>query len=117
MEPFIGQIMMVPYTFASQGWAFCDGQLLPISQNTALFSLIGTSYGGDGRSTFGLPNLKGRTPLHAGQGPGGTNYPLGRMGGTESETMNVNQMPAHNHQIQVTDAKIEAHVGEGRDDR
>lgn len=92
---------MVPYTFAPRGWAFCNGQTLPISQNQALFSLIGTNYGGNGRTTFGLPNLKGRTPMHAGQGPSGTNYTLGQMGGTESVTLTIDQIPPHQHSGEI----------------
>jgi microcystin-dependent protein len=111
MEPFIGQIMMVPYTFAPQGWAFCNGQLLPISSNTALFSLVGTTYGGDGRTNFALPDLRGRVPMHAGNGPGLSPRRLGESGGSESETMSTAQMPAHNHPIQITEAKLEAYEG------
>jgi microcystin-dependent protein len=97
MEPFIGQIMMVPYTFAPQGWAFCNGQLLPISSNTALFSLVGTTYGGDGRTNFALPDLRGRVPMHAGNGPGLSNRPLGQSGGSENVTLSQAEMPAHTH--------------------
>ena len=82
-EPFIGQIMMVGFNFAPRGWAFCDGQLLPIAQNTALFSLLGTTYGGDGRTTFGLPDLRGRVPIHPGTGPGLSQHRLGERGGQE----------------------------------
>jgi len=82
-EPFIGEILIVPYNFAPRGYAFCDGQLLQISQNTALFSLLGTTYGGDGRTTFGLPDLRGRFPIGEGQGPGLSNRRLGQSGGTE----------------------------------
>ena len=102
MEPFIGQIIMFAGNFAPRGWAFCDGQLLPIAQNTALFSILGTTYGGDGRTSFGLPDLRGRIPLHAGQGPGLTNYTLGQRGGVEQVTVNLQQLPAHNHTVSVT---------------
>ena len=95
--PFIGQVMPVPYNFAPQGWAFCNGQLLSISQNTALFSLLGTTYGGDGKLTFGLPNLRGSVAIDAGQGPGLGSYALGSTGGSDSVTVSLNQMAAHTH--------------------
>lgn len=101
---------MVGFNYAPQGWALCNGQTLPISQNQALFSLLGTHYGGDGRTTFALPDLQGRVPVHQGQGQGG-HYSMGQQGGWESETMSVTQMPAHNHPIQITKATIEAYVG------
>jgi microcystin-dependent protein len=95
--PFIGQVIPVPYDFAPQGWALCNGQLLPISQNTALFSLLGTNFGGDGKSNFGLPNLQGRTAICAGQGTGLSNYDLGQTAGSDSVTLNLNQLAAHTH--------------------
>jgi microcystin-dependent protein len=91
MDPFIGQIQAFPYNFAPRGWAFCDGQLLAISSNTALFSLLGTTYGGDGRSTFGLPDLRGRVPIHSGKGPGLTSRQLGQRAGAETTTLTTNQ--------------------------
>jgi microcystin-dependent protein len=97
-EPFLGMIIIVPYNFAPRGWAFCNGQILPIAQNTALFSLLGTTFGGNGQTTFALPDMRGRVSNSSGQGPGLSSYDLGQVGGTESETMTVNQMPAHNHQ-------------------
>lgn len=100
-DPFIGQITLFAGNFAPRGWAFCDGQLLPISQNTALFSILGTTYGGDGRTTFALPDLRGRVPLHPGQGPGLSNRQLGEAGGTENVTLLVNQMPNHTHAAQA----------------
>jgi microcystin-dependent protein len=100
-EPFLGQISMFAGNFAPRGWAFCDGQLLPISQNTALFSLLGTTYGGDGRTTFGLPDLRGRMPMHPGSGPGLTSRTLGEKGGAEEVSLNVNQLPAHDHPVQA----------------
>jgi microcystin-dependent protein len=96
-EPFIAEIKIFGGNFAPRGWAFCDGQILPIAQNTALFSLVGTTYGGDGRSTLGLPNLKGRAPMHPGRGPGLTARRLGEWGGQEAVTLTVNEMPNHNH--------------------
>jgi microcystin-dependent protein len=99
MEPFIGEIRMAGFNFAPVDWAFCNGALLSISQNDALFSLIGTIYGGDGQATFGLPNLCGRIPVHQGQGGTGTSYPIGLMAGTESVTLATAQMPAHSHSV------------------
>lgn len=96
-DPFIGEIRLFPYNFEPRGWAFCHGQLLPISQHTALFSLIGTIYGGDGRVTFALPDLRGRVPVSAGQGPGLSLYDVGQVGGAESVTLSESQLPAHNH--------------------
>ena len=98
-EPFLGMIIIVPYNFAPRGWAFCNGQILPIAQNTALFSLLGTTFGGNGQTTFALPDLRGRVPNSSGQGPGLSSYDLGQVGGVESETLTINQMPAHNHQV------------------
>jgi microcystin-dependent protein len=96
-EPFIAEIRIFAGNFAPRSWAFCDGQLLPVSQNTALFSLIGTTYGGDGRSTMALPNLMGRAPMHPGRGPGLTERRLGERGGVETVTVTEAQMPNHNH--------------------
>lgn len=96
-EPFVGEIRMFAGTFAPQGWAFCDGQLLAISENDALFSLLGTIYGGDGQTTFGLPDLRGRLPVHAGSGPGLSPRNLGSNGGAESVTLTTNQLPSHTH--------------------
>jgi microcystin-dependent protein len=98
-EPFIGQIQLVGFNFAPRGWAFCNGQLLPISQNTALFSLLGTTYGGDGETTFALPDLRGRVPVHSGSssGPGLSPRPLGQRSGQETVTLNTTQIPAHAH--------------------
>lgn len=100
-DPFIGLIIMVPYNFPPRGWAFCNGQLLSIAQNTALFSLLGTTYGGNGQTTFALPNLQGRFPMHWGNGPGLSPRSLGETAGSESVTLLSTQMPAHNHQITV----------------
>ena len=102
-DPFLGQILLLPYNFAPRGWAFCQGQLLSISQNTALFSLLGTTYGGNGQTTFALPDLRGRVAISSGQGPGLQNYDLGGVGGNESVTLALNQMPLHNHQALAVD--------------
>ncbi|HSN77590.1 MAG TPA: tail fiber protein [Anaerolineae bacterium] len=98
--PYIGQIMAFGGNFAPQGWALCDGSLLPISQYETLFSLIGTTYGGDGQNTFALPDLRGRVPLHQGQGPGLSSYSLGQSGGAEAVTLTTGQLPAHSHPAQ-----------------
>jgi len=98
-QPFIGEIMTVPYNFAPRNWAYCAGQLLAISQNTALFSLIGTFYGGNGQTTFALPDLRGRAAMGAGQGPGLTSRTLGEVGGTENVTLLSTQMPMHTHTL------------------
>lgn len=96
-EPFVGEIRMFAGNFAPRGWAFCDGQLLAVSQNDALFSLLGTIYGGDGRTTFGLPDARGRIPIHAGTGPGLSPRRLGAKAGEEKVTLTVNQIPSHTH--------------------
>ncbi len=96
-EGFIGEIKMFGGNFAPRGWAFCNGQLLPINQNQALFSILGTTYGGDGRTTFALPDLRGRVPVHSGNGPGLSTYRLGQKGGFETTTITVANMPAHSH--------------------
>jgi microcystin-dependent protein len=98
-QPYIGEIRMFAGNFAPLGWEFCDGQQLPISENEALFQLIGTTYGGDGESTFNLPNLQSRVPLHFGSGPNGINYPLAQIAGTESETLTTQQIPVHTHPL------------------
>lgn len=103
-EPFVGEIRMFAGNFAPRGWAFCDGQLLAVSQNDALFSLLGTIYGGDGRTTFGLPDLRGRVPIHAGSGPGLSPRRLGAKAGAEKVTLTVNQMPSHSHSVQTASA-------------
>ncbi len=101
-EPFVGEIRMFAGAFAPRGWAFCDGQLLAVSQNDALFSLLGTIYGGDGRTTFGLPELRGRVPIHAGSGPGLSPRRLGAKSGSEKETLTVNQIPSHTHPLEAS---------------
>ena len=96
-DPFVAEIRIFPFNFAPKGWAFCDGQLLPLSQNVALFSLLGTTYGGDGKSNFALPNLQGNVPMHPGQGAGLSQRLLGEMGGAETMTLLVSEMPVHTH--------------------
>jgi microcystin-dependent protein len=102
-NPYIGEIRLFGGNFAPQGWAFCNGSLVPISEFEALFNLIGTTYGGDGQTTFALPDLRGRVPVHQGTGPGGlSNRVIGEMGGVESVTLNSNQLPAHGHTLNAT---------------
>ena len=96
-QPYIGEIRLFAGNFAPAGWAFCDGQLMPISENDALFTLIGTTYGGDGQETFAMPNLQSRIPIHQGTGPGLTGKIIGEMAGTEAETLTIQQIPTHNH--------------------
>jgi microcystin-dependent protein len=96
-EPFIGMIATFGFNFAPRGWALCNGQILSIAQNTALFSLLGTTYGGNGQTTFALPNLQSRVPIHFGQGPGLSSYDLGQQAGNETVTLTQNEMPAHTH--------------------
>jgi microcystin-dependent protein len=104
-EPYIGEIRIFAGSFAPAGWAFCSGQLMPISQNDTLFTLIGTTYGGDGESTFGIPDLQGRVPMHQGQGPGESQtYQIGEMAGVESVTITTNSMPLHNHAFMASTA-------------
>jgi microcystin-dependent protein len=98
-DAFVAEIRMFAGNFAPKGWAFCNGQLLPLSQNTALFSLLGTTYGGDGRSTFGLPNLQGNAPMHPGQGPGLSLHDLGESGGSTSVSLLQSEMPQHTHNV------------------
>ena len=98
-DPFVAEIRIFPFNFAPKGWAFCDGQLLPLSQNTALFSLLGTTYGGDGKSTFALPDLQGNSAMHPGQGPGLSLHDLGEIGGSESVTLLVSEIPGHAHAV------------------
>lgn len=96
-EPFIGEIKIVGFNFAPRGWAICEGQLLPISQNTALFSLLGTAFGGDGRTNFGLPDLRGRVPVCVGNGAGLSPRGWGQLGGSETNTLGINNIPSHSH--------------------
>jgi microcystin-dependent protein len=104
MEPFLGEIRLVPFNFAPRGWAICAGQLLPISQNQALFALLGTTYGGNGQTTFALPDLRGRVPIGAGQPSAGSSYPLGATGGEETVALTTRQLPQHAHPIHASSA-------------
>lgn len=107
-EPFIAEVRIFAGNFAPRGWAFCDGQLLPISNNTALFSLVGTTYGGDGRSTMALPNLQGRAPMGPRRGPGLTTRRLGEKGGVQQVTLSETQMPSHAHALHAGDEEVDS---------
>jgi microcystin-dependent protein len=98
-DPFVAEIRIFPFNFAPKGWAWCNGQIMPISQNTALFSLLGTTYGGDGKSTFALPDLQGRAPMHPGQGPGLSSRDLGEEGGSQTVTLLESEIPFHTHTV------------------
>jgi microcystin-dependent protein len=106
MDPFVAEIRIFPFNFAPKGWAFCNGQILPLSQNTALFSLLGTTYGGDGKSNFALPNMQGNTPMHPGQGPGLSLHDLGETGGSETITLLQTEMPIHTHAMRDHDIDL-----------
>ena len=101
-DPFVAEIRLFPFNFAPRGWAWCDGQLLPLSQNTALFSLLGTTYGGNGKSNFALPDLQGRGAMHPGQGPGLSLHDLGETGGSETVTLLESEMPGHSHAVRAS---------------
>lgn len=101
-DPFVAEIRIFPFNFAPKGWAWCDGQLMPLSQNTALFSLLGTTYGGNGKSNFALPDLQGRAPMHPGQGPGLSLHDLGETGGSETVTLLESEIPTHAHQLRAS---------------
>ena len=112
-EPFLGQIQPFGFNFAPRGWALCDGQLLNISGNTALFSLLGTTYGGDGRTTFGLPDVRGRAALHFGSGPGLTPRAIGQKGGTENVVLTTAEIPSHSHALRATSSEADNSKPEG----
>jgi microcystin-dependent protein len=99
MDPFVAEIRIYPFNFAPKGWAFCDGQILPLSQNTALFSLLGTTYGGDGKSNFALPDMQGNAPMHPGQGPGLSLHDLGETGGSQTVSLLESEIPSHSHAL------------------
>lgn len=113
-DPFVAEIRIFPFNFAPKGWAWCDGQLMPLSQNTALFSLLGTTYGGNGKSNFALPDLQGRAPMHPGQGPGLSLHDLGETGGSETVTLLESEIPAHSHAVKasLSDGTNQSPVGE-----
>lgn len=109
-DPFVAEIRIFPFNFAPKGWAWCNGQLLPLSQNTALFSLLGTTYGGDGKSTFALPDLGGRAAMHPGQGPGLSLHDLGETGGSQTVTLLQSEMPSHPHTMQAATDPAELQI-------
>lgn len=106
MDPFVAEIRIFPFNFAPKGWAFCDGQILPLSQNTALFSLLGTTYGGDGKSNFALPNMQGNAPMHPGQGPGLSLHDLGETGGSETVSLLESEIPSHSHTMNAQNVPL-----------
>jgi microcystin-dependent protein len=110
-DPFVAEIRIFPFNFAPKGWAFCNGQILPISQNTALFSLLGTTYGGNGQSTFALPDMQGNAPMHPGQGPGLSLHDLGEIGGSDFVTLLDSEMPSHNHLVACKGTPPPANAG------
>jgi microcystin-dependent protein len=112
-DPFVAEIRIFPFNFAPRGWAWCDGQLLPLSQNTALFSLLGTTYGGNGKSNFALPDLQGRAPMHPGQGPGLSLHDLGETGGSETVTLLESEIPNHNHPVNASNEAAESNSPAG----
>ena len=112
-DPFVAEIRIFPFNFAPEGWAWCDGQLLPISQNTALFSLLGTTYGGNGTSNFALPDLQGRAPMHPGQGPGLSLHGLGEEGGSQTVTLLESEIPAHSHALNAQAAPGDTNAAGG----
>ena len=113
-DPFVAEIRIFPFNFAPKGWAWCDGQLLPLSQNTALFSLLGTTYGGDGKSNFALPDLQGRAPMHPGQGPGLSLHDLGETGGSETVSLLESEIPGHSHAVSVSQADATTRIVAGQ---
>src|SRR6476660_5328607 len=114
MDPFVAEIRIFPFNFAPRGWAWCAGQLLPLSQNTALFSLLGTTYGGDGKSNFALPDLQGRAPMHPGQGNGLSLHDLGETGGSDTVSLLESEMPSHRHGVSVSAADSNTRIPIGQ---
>jgi microcystin-dependent protein len=114
MDPFVAEIRIFGFTFAPKGWAFCDGQLLPLSQNTALFSLLGTTYGGDGKSNFALPDMQGNAPMHPGQGPGLSLHDLGETGGSETVSLLESEIPSHGHGVNVSAGDGNTRIASGQ---
>jgi microcystin-dependent protein len=115
MDPFVAEIRIFAFNFAPKGWAWCDGQLLPLSQNTALFSLLGTTYGGNGKSNFALPDLQGRAPMHPGQGPGLSLHDLGESGGSETVALLESEIPSHTHTLQAQNFNGNTNLPQGND--
>lgn len=113
-DPFVAEIRIFPFNFAPRGWAWCDGQLLPLSQNTALFSLLGTTYGGNGKSNFALPDLQGRAPMHPGQGPGLSLHDLGETGGSETVSLLESEIPSHAHVMRASADAADNNLPAGR---
>jgi microcystin-dependent protein len=109
-EPFLAEVRIVGFNFAPRGWAFCDGQILPINQNQSLYSLLGTTYGGDGRTSFALPDLRGRVPIHVGQSNGGSDHREGQKGGEETHTLAANEMPQHTHILRASNTEANVPV-------
>src|SRR6187402_3593352 len=109
-DPFVAEIRIFPFNFAPAGWAWCNGQILPLSQNTALFSLLGTTYGGDGKSNFALPDLQGSAPMHPGQGPGLSLHDLGETGGSETVTLLESEIPSHSHNLMAASDPANAQI-------
>jgi microcystin-dependent protein len=116
-DPFVAEIRIFPFNFAPKGWAWCDGQLLPLSQNTALFSLLGTTYGGNGKSNFALPDLQGSAPMHPGQGPGLQLHFLGEMAGSDTVTLLQSEMPGHTHSLRAANPQDPGTLQVGSPDR
>lgn len=112
-EPFLAEVRLMGFNFAPRGWAFCDGQILPINQNQSLYSLLGTIYGGDGRTSFALPDLRGRTPIHVGNSNGGEEHELGQKGGEEAITLSAAEMPSHDHTAQASSSNANQNISGG----
>lgn len=113
-EPFLAEVRIVGFNFAPRGWAFCDGQILPINQNQSLYSLLGTTYGGDGRTSFALPDMRGRAPMHVGRSNGGGDHREGQKSGEETHTLSASEMPQHEHSLMATNNQATQTVGTGR---
>jgi microcystin-dependent protein len=113
-EPFLAEVRVMGFNFAPRGWAFCDGQILPINQNQSLYSLLGTTYGGDGRTSFALPDLRGRTPIHTGRSNGGGDHTLGQKSGEETHTLAANEMPQHTHSLKGSSSPAASNEPSGR---
>lgn len=112
-EPFLAEVRIVGFNFAPRGWAFCDGQILPINQNQSLYSLLGTTYGGDGRTSFGLPDMRGRTPIHVGRSDAGADHREGQKSGEETHTLSGAEMPQHNHVVQASASDANSNIPTG----